>query len=110
MPYARLASGWRLALAGWESNPLDFIEGFPFLTSLSPFPGLAWRDPWLPPEVPITAPFGTYTSQVQILSPRPMISTSWVGGKVRSTNLRSRKIHSKSRCAQMRLRAGTFHF
>ena len=45
MPYARLASGWRLALAGWESNRLDFIEGFPFLTSLSPFPGLAWRDP-----------------------------------------------------------------
>jgi hypothetical protein len=29
MPYARLASGGWLILAGWESNPLDSIDEFP---------------------------------------------------------------------------------
>jgi hypothetical protein len=32
-PHARLASGWWLALAGRESNPLDSIEKFPSSTS-----------------------------------------------------------------------------
>jgi hypothetical protein len=32
MPYARLASGRWLALAGWESNPLDSNEEFLLLT------------------------------------------------------------------------------
>jgi len=30
--HARLASGWWLAFAGWESNPLDSIERFPLPT------------------------------------------------------------------------------
>ncbi len=30
--HARLASGWWLASAGWESNPLDSIERFPLPT------------------------------------------------------------------------------
>jgi len=32
-PHARLASGWWLAFAGRESNPLDSIEKFPSSTS-----------------------------------------------------------------------------
>src|SRR3989442_243217 len=32
-PHARLASGWWLTSAGWESNPLDSIERFPSSTS-----------------------------------------------------------------------------
>jgi hypothetical protein len=32
-PHARLASGRWLAFTGWESNPLDSIERFPFSTS-----------------------------------------------------------------------------
>ncbi len=32
-PHARLASGRWLAFAGWESNPLDSIEKFLFVTS-----------------------------------------------------------------------------
>jgi hypothetical protein len=31
--HARLASGWWLAFAGWELNPLDSIEKFLFVTS-----------------------------------------------------------------------------
>jgi hypothetical protein len=39
-PHARLASGWWLAIAGRESNPLDFKERFLSTTSDSPFPRL----------------------------------------------------------------------
>jgi hypothetical protein len=39
--HARLASGWWLAFAGRESNPLDYYEWFPL--SLPPFPGFSWR-------------------------------------------------------------------
>ncbi len=43
-PHARLASGWWLALAGWESNPLDSIEKVSVrYIELPPFPGLSWR-------------------------------------------------------------------
>ena len=46
-PHARLASGWRLAFAGRESNPLDSIEKFPpstsdFLLSQA-YPGATFR-------------------------------------------------------------------
>lgn len=44
-PRARLASGWWLAFAGRESNPLDCSERFPLLLFLlPPFPGLSWRN------------------------------------------------------------------
>jgi hypothetical protein len=39
-PHARLASGWWLAIAGRESNPLDFSERFLSSTSDFPFPRL----------------------------------------------------------------------
>jgi hypothetical protein len=51
-PHARLASGRWLALAGWESNPLDPIEKFPSSTSdllLSQiYPGATARLPQSP--------------------------------------------------------------
>ena len=48
MPYARLASGGWLILAGWESNPLDSIEEFPLLTCFPPsqaYPGATYLLP-----------------------------------------------------------------
>ena len=39
-PHARLASGWWLAIAGRESNPLNFSERFLSSTSDFPFPRL----------------------------------------------------------------------